>query len=95
MAGVGENAGGLMLDDLGHAADVGGDGGHAGQGRFDERHRHSLVVGGEQDEVSGRVNGLHIGPPAERKGGDVARIIGVEDEVSEAVQELAQLLGVT
>jgi hypothetical protein len=30
-----------------------------------------------------------IGPPAERKGGDVARIIGVEDEVSEAVQELA------
>ncbi len=30
-----------------------------------------------------------IGPPAERKGGDVARIIGVEDEVSETVQELA------
>jgi len=30
-----------------------------------------------------------IGPAAERKGGDVARIIGVEDEVSETVQELA------
>jgi alginate O-acetyltransferase complex protein AlgJ len=30
-----------------------------------------------------------IGPPAERKGGDVARIMGVEDEVSETVQELA------
>jgi hypothetical protein len=30
-----------------------------------------------------------IGAPAERKGGDVARIIGVEDEVSETVQELA------
>lgn len=30
-----------------------------------------------------------IGPPAERKGGDVARIIGVEDEVTETVRELA------
>jgi hypothetical protein len=30
-----------------------------------------------------------IGAPTERKGGDVARIIGVEDEVSETVQELA------
>jgi alginate O-acetyltransferase complex protein AlgJ len=30
-----------------------------------------------------------IGPPAERRGGDVARIIGVEDEVSETVRELA------
>jgi alginate O-acetyltransferase complex protein AlgJ len=30
-----------------------------------------------------------IGPPSERKGGDVARIIGVEDEVTETVQELA------
>ena len=30
-----------------------------------------------------------IGPPATRKGGDVARIIGVEDEVSETAQELA------
>ena len=30
-----------------------------------------------------------IGPPAERKGGDVARIMGVEDEVTETVQELA------
>jgi alginate O-acetyltransferase complex protein AlgJ len=30
-----------------------------------------------------------IAPPSERKGGDVARIIGAEDEVSEVVQELA------
>ncbi len=30
-----------------------------------------------------------IGPPAERKGGDVARIIGAEDEVTETVRELA------
>ncbi len=30
-----------------------------------------------------------IGPPSERRGGDVARIIGAEDEVSEVVQELA------
>jgi alginate O-acetyltransferase complex protein AlgJ len=30
-----------------------------------------------------------LGPPAERKGGDAARIIGVEDEVSETVRELA------
>jgi hypothetical protein len=33
--------------------------------------------------------GSSIGPPAQRKGGDVARIIGVEDEVTETVQELA------
>jgi hypothetical protein len=33
--------------------------------------------------------GSAIGPPSERKGGDIARIIGVEDEVSEVVQELA------
>ena len=30
-----------------------------------------------------------IGPPSERKGGDVARIIGIEDEVTETVRELA------
>ena len=30
-----------------------------------------------------------IGPPSERRGGDVARIMGVEDEVTETVQELA------
>jgi alginate O-acetyltransferase complex protein AlgJ len=30
-----------------------------------------------------------IAPPAERRGGDVARIIGAEDQVSEVVQELA------
>jgi alginate O-acetyltransferase complex protein AlgJ len=30
-----------------------------------------------------------LGPPSERKGGDVARIIGVEDQVSETVRELA------
>ena len=30
-----------------------------------------------------------IAPPSERKGGDVARIIGAEDQVSEVVQELA------
>jgi alginate O-acetyltransferase complex protein AlgJ len=30
-----------------------------------------------------------IGPPFERRGGDVARIIGVEDDVTETVQELA------
>jgi alginate O-acetyltransferase complex protein AlgJ len=30
-----------------------------------------------------------LGPPSERKGGDIARIIGVEDEVSETVRELA------
>jgi hypothetical protein len=30
-----------------------------------------------------------IGPPSERKGGDVARIMGVEDEVTETVRELA------
>jgi alginate O-acetyltransferase complex protein AlgJ len=33
--------------------------------------------------------GASIGAPSERKGGDVARIIGVEDEVSETVRELA------
>jgi alginate O-acetyltransferase complex protein AlgJ len=33
--------------------------------------------------------GSAIGPPSERKGGDVARVIGVEDEVSETVRELA------
>jgi alginate O-acetyltransferase complex protein AlgJ len=33
--------------------------------------------------------GSSIGPPSERKGGDVARIIGVEDEVTETVRELA------
>jgi alginate O-acetyltransferase complex protein AlgJ len=33
--------------------------------------------------------GSSIGPPSERKGGDVARIMGVEDEVTETVRELA------
>ncbi len=33
--------------------------------------------------------GSSIGPPAERRGGDVARIMGVEDEVTETVRELA------
>ncbi len=33
--------------------------------------------------------GASIGPPFERKGGDVARLLGVEDEVTETVEELA------
>ena len=33
--------------------------------------------------------GSSIGPPAARRGGDVARIMGVEDEVTETVRELA------
>jgi alginate O-acetyltransferase complex protein AlgJ len=33
--------------------------------------------------------GSSIGPPSERKGGDVARIMGVEDEVTETVRELS------
>ena len=33
--------------------------------------------------------GSALGPPSVRKGGDIARIIGVEDEVSEVVRELA------
>src|SRR5580698_3509293 len=90
MASAGENAGGLVLDYLGYAADVGSDGWHAGHGRFDERSRHSLVVGGEQDEVSGRVDGLHVGPPAEHRDAAVTvtgRMHYVRGEITTAADE--------